>query len=90
MTTLHLRKPLSILPPELEIPSRLSDHNRHSEPKTRLNHIKINKNKLPLDFFPKKEYSLRKYIHKNPLPIEYTDSMIPMKSTESERIHYTQ
>lgn len=47
------RKQLSDLANAIELRSKASSH-RFSEPKPTLNLIKINKNKLPLDFFPKK------------------------------------
>lgn len=62
-----------------------------SEPKGRTNLIKINKNKLPLDFFPKRTHSNSR---RNPslrfnLPADIQEAAHLHKKAESERLHYS-
>lgn len=83
------RKQLSDLANAIELRSKSKDLHRLSEPKPRLNLIKINKHKLPTDFFPKKDLSARKYPHKAYFREEQADLALGIKKTESERIHYT-
>ena len=53
------RKQLSELRNSIEFKNHKEPSNRLSEPKS-MNRIKINKQKLPLDFFPRKDLSARK------------------------------
>lgn len=58
-----------------------------SEPKPSLNMIKINKHKLPMDFFPKKELSARRSSFNRGM--EVSDPVLGRKA-ESERMsNYT-
>jgi hypothetical protein len=67
---------------------RRRDTARFSEPKTH-SIIKINKNKLPLDFFPKKESSTaRKSNTRAHFPQEYTEPVL-IRKVESERNAYS-
>lgn len=83
------RKQLSDLANAIELRSKSKDLHRFSEPKPRINLIKINKHKLPTDFFPKKELSARKYQHKAYFREEDPEGGLGFKKADSERIHYT-
>lgn len=79
------RKQLSEV--EWERAVRRDSHLRFSEPKTRLNLIKINKNKLPVDFFPRKDLSSRRIPALRPLP-DPEPAPTPHRA-DSERLHYS-
>ena len=55
-----------------------------SEPKHSLNLIKINKHKLPVDFFPRKDLSARRTSFKSHGQQELEPSLI--RKVESERL----
>lgn len=62
---------------------------RFSEPKCRPNLIKINKSKLPNDFFQKREQPrLAPSVRLN-LPLDSSESNHAYKKAESERLHYS-
>lgn len=62
---------------------------RFSEPKCRPNLIKINKSKLPNDFFQKKEQPRLAPSLRMNLPLDGPDYNQAYKKAESERLHYS-
>jgi hypothetical protein len=83
------RKQLSDLANAIELRSKSKDMHRLSEPKPRINLIKINRHKLPTDFFPRKDFSARKSSHKTYFREEQANLGSGVKKADSERIHYT-
>lgn len=68
----------------------MENQHRFSEPKGRINLIKINKNKLPGDFFLKKEAQSRRTItNKFHIQQEPTEHYQLYKKAESERLHFS-
>ena len=82
------RKQLSELANAIDLIPRKVETQRMSEPKASLNRIKINKGKLPLDFFPKKDLSARRSSFKNGIPQEMTEP-VAVRKVESERSNFT-
>ena len=68
---------------------RIDNNHRFSEPKARINLIKINKNKLPTDFFLQKDSLSRKTIHHKLQATPPPESIHQHKKAESERLHYS-
>jgi hypothetical protein len=78
----HHDSPLAKEPLPHDFPIRLS------EPKNKPNFIKINKNKLPNDFFQKKQ-SRRVSEQKIYLPQQFTEPLLHTRRIESERLIYS-
>ena len=73
------RKQLSELRNSIELKSRNEPITRLSEPKS-MNRIKINKQKLPLDFFPKKDLSARKAPIRGPYQDGVSEAILSRKA----------
>lgn len=84
------RKQLSELASAAERHSQGKNLRKLSEPKPRMNLIKINKNKLPLDFFLRKEMSARRHSnHKTHFQQQYTEPLLYFRKADSERVQFT-
>lgn len=86
-----LRKQISEFESGTERITRVAESShRFSEPKGRPNLIKINKSKLPNDFFQKREQPTRHTpsVRLN-LPLDNSEPTHAYKKAESERLHYS-
>jgi hypothetical protein len=84
------RKHLSDRANAIEPYPRRIEHQCSSEPRVKISLIKINKNKLPLDFFPKKDLSARKHAQNKLLfQQEAHEQVNEPKRADSDRMHYS-